>query len=461
MTTMRSLIALPLLLASLLISCHEPVAAAAAGPNVVLIVVDTLRADHLASYGYGLPTDAPLAQLLAQSTRFSDCLAPASWTVPSTASIMTGLHPLHHGVYKHGTELPADAFTMAEAMANRGFRTAGFSHNHNVSALTGFDQGFDSFEAFDGDATAYPDLSLMTREATRWLEQEVSGRFFLYMQPMNVHGPYMVPEEHQADLLGRAPSPGFAYYGSTMRGILKKGETERRDRVSPAMRTSLVEQYDTAVRYTLGELAEFLAELDDLGYYDSSYVIITADHGEELFEHGGFSHGYSLHDEVLHVPLIVKRPFQRSSAVVDEPVTLQDIFPTLVEELSLPIPAPLDGLSLSPLLNDPTTQLPPRDRVAHVDWKKRCVAQAVQLGELKWIQVDRDYADRQGVTELFDLRTDPGELADVSGHKGEEAQLLSELLERRLKEWQELAPDDVRSVLDDMDVETLKALGYL
>ncbi len=458
-----------LLAAALLAGCGEADAEARArsGPHVLLVVVDTLRADHLAQYGHDRATDAGLAALARDATRFERAYAPSPWTTPSTATILTGLHPLRHGSTHHGSALGQDVASLAELLADGGWQTAGFSFNHNVSAASRFDQGFGHFEDFAGRSTAYPDAGEMVDSVRRWLDDEHRGRAFLYLQPMNAHGPYAVPEEARDDLLGRAPVGGFTYYGRRMRAIMKKGEVERRDEVSPGMLESLAEQYDTAVRYSLDRLGELLDDLRARGLYDDTLVIVTADHGEELFDHGGFSHGYSLHDEVLHVPLLVKLPGQREAAVVDEPVSLADIYPTVADVLGVPVPYAVDGRSLRPLIeatSDADDDVPRDDapgQLYHVDWEKRCVAEAYRLGRWKLIRVERDYAGAEHELRLYDVHADPEERRDLAASAPRVVAELTARMDEELARLRATRRADPEVVLDELDEETLRALGYL
>jgi arylsulfatase A-like enzyme len=329
----------------------ESARALGSGTPVVLVVVDTLRADRLSHAGYERDTAAGLDSFLEDATFFERCWAPAPWTTPSTATILTGLHPLRHGATGHGRALPDQAVTLAEHLGDAGYHTAAFSHNQNASAVLGFDQGFDVFEAHTGKSTAYEDVSLMVERTARWMDDERADPFFLWLQPMNVHGPYKVPEPHADDLLGRKPSRGFKYYGTNMHAILKKGDLARRERMNEIVLTSLGETYDTAIRYTLDQVGEVFDDLRERGLYDRALIVLTSDHGEELFEHGGFSHGYSLHRELLHVPLYVKLPGQRTGTRVGDHVTLADVAPTVLQVLGQPLEAgATDGRSLIPLM---------------------------------------------------------------------------------------------------------------
>jgi arylsulfatase A-like enzyme len=451
----------------LLITCSQAPEFPAVGPNVVLIVVDTLRADHLEQFGYRRETGEALRDFASHATRFDACYAPSPWTTPSTATILSGLHPVRHGSTVQGAALNHDVASLAEVLSDGGWQTAGFSFNHNVSATSRFDQGFDRFEAFDGRATAYPHVSEMAADVSRWMDDELAGRFLLYMQPMNTHGPYLVPEEHWADLHHRKAMRGFEYYGTRMKSILRgglQGEqlAQQRRAVSAGMVTSLVEKYDSAVRYTTDQVGVVLDDLERRGLYDSSIIILTSDHGEELFDHGGFSHGYSLHREVLHVPLFIKLPGQEEARVVQAPVSLEDIYPTVVELLDLPQPYAVDGRSLVPLLSaDPPPEDEERLLLFHVDWKKRCVGRSLQRGRFKLVQIDHDYTGERDRVELYDVLSDPGETSDLAEL---EPALVAELMAEMKRGFGEHArasfgPPDL--VLDELDTEALRLLGYL
>ena len=442
----------------------DPPAEDASGP-VILVVIDTLRADHLSQYGYDLDTSPGLAGFAAQATRFENAYAPTSWTRASVTSIMTGMNPLRHGV--HRQEKVADrTWTMADAFAEKGWATGGFSLNPNVSDETGLDQGFDRFpELWRSNTAAYKDMSAGVKEALAWLDEDVDisegEQPFLFFLPMNAHGPYRVPHDREDDLLGRRPRVGFEYYGTTMQAIMRDGDPERRGSVSKVMLESLQQQYDTAIHYTADTLGEFFEALKARELYDEATIIVTSDHGEELFEHGGFSHGFSLHDEVLHVPLFIKLPGQTDAATVSRRVALPDLLPTVVELYDL-TPAPVgDGRSLVPLLEDPAADWPTRDELYAIDWPKRCVAQAVVQWPWKLLHIERNYDGLRGVSALYDLSADPGELDDVAAAHPERVVAMQAVLEEQVAaldsedHWADAAPKD------ESIEERLRALGYV
>jgi arylsulfatase A-like enzyme len=431
-----------------------------APPNVILIVVDTLRADHLSHYGYARATAAPLDRFRSEATLFSRAYSTAPWTGPSTMSIHTGLSTLRHGGNAHGDALPPEAETLAERLSAAGYATHGISFNHNVSRKTGFDQGFDAFDDYLGKATAYPDIEKMVSKVDDWLAEVPREPYFLYLHPMNVHGPYRVPEERQSTLLGHPPSRDFKYYGAElMAPLMRKGRLDLRERVTPAMLESLTDQYDVAVHYSMEQIAAMLKAIEAQGLLDDSVVILTADHGEELFDHGGFSHGFTLHREVIHVPLYVHRPGQDAPATEDRVVSTLDIVPTILELAELPPVADLDGI---PLFGDPGEGSRERVLVQHTAWAARAEGLSMIQGSDHLIDMFHSYDTPDPTLELFDVVEDPQEQVDLVRMDSERIASLRSRLEERVaqltREEHLAAPVNV---LQDMDIEMLRALGYV
>jgi arylsulfatase A-like enzyme len=433
-------------------------------PNVILIVVDTLRADHLSHYGHELPTAEPLDPLRDRATLFTQAYAPAPLTGPSTASLLTGLLPARHGALVHGVRLNGELRTLAEILRDHGWHTAAVSFNVNVSTKTGFDQGFDRFDDHLGRTLQYPDVGEMVEKVRAWLAEPIREPFLLYLQPMNVHGPYRVPKSRRRSLLRRPPTGGFVYYGYPMREIMTAGRLDLRDEVGPGILRSLSEQYDTAIRYTFEELAAILALLESRGRFDESLLVLAADHGEELFDHGGFSHGYSLHREVLHVPLYVKLPGQRRSARVETPVSLVDVVPTLIDALGLEVPRALDGRSLLLRIRaalDGGVQEPPRPLLFQTAWVQRAVERAMLSGRHKLIEIERNYEGLRDAVRLYDVRDDPAEQRDLAARRPDLVESLRREMRDRFRALEERALPAGPTVVEEMDRRRLEALGYL
>jgi arylsulfatase A-like enzyme len=431
---------------------------------VVLVVIDTLRPDHLNHYGYGRPTAVGFDAFAADATRFAEAFSPSSWTAPSAASLHTGLLPRRHHLDEYGAGLNAEVVTLAETLQAAGWHTVGHSFNHHVSRKTGFAQGFVDFDDFLGGSQAYPDVSVMAERVARWLDAAPPTPFLLYLHPMNTHGPYRVPPKDAAALLGHAPSGEFTYYGALMRDIVKGGRVVRRSEVTPAYLQSLRDKYDTAIRYTTDQLGRVFAMLREAGLYDQSLIIVTADHGEELFDHGGFSHGYSLHRELLHVPLYVKLPGQREASAVRARVSLVDVVPTVLDVLGLPRPAAADGVSLRPLLPGAAPAAAPwpdRALLHEVDWGGRCVARAIVSGAHKLIELDSNYEGRRDEVLLFDVERDPGERTNLAEARPDVVGRLRGELAGAIAQAEATAIGSTRIVVDELDQARLRALGYL
>ncbi len=434
-------------------------------PSVIVIVVDTLRADHLTQYGYERSTSPALAQFSAQSTFFSAAYSTSSWTQPSVASLFTGLLPARHGVVKQGTILPAELDTLAGLLSEGGWQSVGFSGNLFIGAKTGFDRGFEYFEGHEGKVLVYPDIGAMLERVDAWLKssRRRGSPSFLYFQPMNCHGPYRVPAEHRSDLLGRDPTRVFDYNDELMTAILKDGDIDARKRVTPEYLASLTDQYDTAVLYSMDVIAALLKRLQEEELYEDSLIIVTSDHGEELFDHGGFGHGYSLFEEVVRIPLWIKLPKQRAGAKVDVPVSLIDLLPTILEATGIEFSSAevsLDGRSLMPLLGGEGRATGFRGRPIAMDtrWQRRAVASAIRLGSYKLIEIESDYEGRSKVRLLFDLAIDPAEKVDLASEKSDLVAGLSSALERVLASGEDRIEAEAATGLD---IDILRALGYV
>ncbi len=437
-------------------------------PNVVLIVVDTLRADHLSQYGYPRDTSPALESFARQATLFQNAYAPANWTTPSAASLFTGLDPARHQLRGAGDALPEDAWTFVQYLSDAGYDAYGDSANINVSRELGFDRGFRVWhqpEAEGAEVLAYPGIDQMLEKFSSWVERmNGEGRYLTYLHPMNVHGPYRVPKEHQSALLGHPPDRTFVYYGDVMGKVLA-GRLQQRSHVSPRYLKSLFDQYDTAIRYTTDQVGEMLDLLRASDLYDDSLIILTSDHGEELFDHGGFSHGYTVYEEIVRVPLIVKLPSQREARTVGATVMLQDLMPTIVELAGLEVPPDLDGRSLTPLLSsggDAAWEEPGEGtRLHHGTARKRCDCRALVEGDKKLIVNASSYQFRRGAVELYDLKEDPGERENIANADREQTQAMIGRFEAAVAKAMEKRVEGGENVLDSMDKERLEALGYL
>jgi arylsulfatase A-like enzyme len=451
----------------------SPHAAAPAGippglesaPNVILIGVDTLRADRLSSYGYTASKTPAIDSLAADGVRFAEMTAQASWTKPSFATILTGLYPSSHTAVGKSDRLPQAVTTLAEAMAAGGYHTGGIVDNVSISPAFGFEQGFADYVYLSPDylfgaeesasqlglyqglrrvwarATGgrvyvrsfYQEAGVVNREAISWLEANKGTRFFLFLHYMDPHDPYF---EHP-------------YNG---RGYARAGNQNP----DPALAPTFSRLYDGEVSYLDQHLGELFTWLKTQGLYDDSLVVLTSDHGEEFQEHGGWWHGQTLYQEQIAVPLIVKYPGgARAGTVVDELARSLDVAPTILDAAGLPAPETMQGRSLWSATEPPEFVYSEEDLEGNV-------VRAVRTPAYKLIRANADNPRGLPPEEIFHLAADPGEQQPLAASVGQDIPvdrlrgLLRDTLGRALEAAVARAQGDVDAAVQ----QKLHDLGY-
>ena len=446
-----------------------PRAAPPAGaPNVVLIMVDTLRADHLSCYGSAAVKTPHIDTLAADGLRWVNTFSQASWTRPSVATILTGLYPSSHGAVHKADRLPDRVDTLAEVLGRAGYHTVGFADNANVSQAFNFQQGFDEYHYLAPDfffAASEPAAQLalysglrlvrerflahyvdvhhyyqpaevVTAEVRRWLDRGARDEpFFLFAHYMDPHDPYFAhPFNGEGYARVAHPNP------------------------PPALAERLHRLYEGEVAYLDEHLGVLFDDLRRRGLYDRTLVVLTADHGEEFHEHGGWWHGTTLYDEQIHVPLIVKPPGAHALARLrDELATSLDIAPTIVAAAHLKPPAVMQGHAL-PLDAGPA---PARESTFAEEDLEGNVLQAVRTRAWKLVAANPGNPRGLAPEELYDLPRDPGEQRNVIASTPAEADTMRAALGRAVLEAREHAGATEQA--PGMDAATkarLKALGY-
>jgi arylsulfatase A-like enzyme len=456
-------------LLALLLLLFPPCAGAADHPNVVLVVIDTLRADHLGSYGYARPTSPRLDALAAGGVRFAHARATSSWTAPSVASILTGYYPANHGVELPASRLGPAVGTLAQAFQSAGYATAARSANPAfVSPQQGFNRGFEDFQVLQGGVATDDDVDTVpgdpssgrklkvakadeiTASGLAWVSQiDPSQPYFLYAHYFDPHGGYFPPPDY-AKRFGVSP-------GSKMLTAAQRDFWQQKKPDAEELKT-LESLYDAEIAFTDHEVGRLL---DGLPQSRPTLILVVADHGEEFMDHGGLSHGRTLWEEMLRVPLLVSGTGVKSGVVVQEAVTIVDVWPTLAELAGVPPPPAPDGRSLAPSVRDGTEPAPRplfADMVRANKTQEMLHRHAVVQGSWKLLQNMPDgYA-------LYDLGTDPGERRDASAAEGEHAQALETMLtvresrKKNLTGWRRRAAPTV--ALSEQDKERMRALGY-
>jgi arylsulfatase A-like enzyme len=363
-------------------------AEAAARPlNVVVICLDTVRADRLGSYGYReRPTTPALDALAARSVVFRNASATAGWTKPSVPSFFTGLYPAQHGVYEGSARdrdalvsdvLPERAVTLAEAFQAAGYETAAFVENEQLRASLGFEQGFDLYADDAGDAHE------IRTAALDWIDDRPQQTpFLLYLHLLDAHWPYDIPPEYAAFFADAPATVLFRGRNSrTLRDAINDGEVV----LDAEQREALGALYDGALRFLDDELRRLFEGLEVRGLADRTVIAVIADHGEEFLEHGRVGHGHGLWENLLRVPWILRVP-GRPPGSFDAPVSLLDLPPTLLGACG--VPRAKDG-SAFPEGVDCLAE-PDRSRVTFAEHKAPdCYHQSVRSGSHKLIRIWR------------------------------------------------------------------------
>jgi len=411
--------------------------------NVLLISIDTLRADRLGCYGYDRPTSPALDALARDGTLFEKVVATSPWTVPSHASIFTGRFPHAHGVVSERDRLADDIPVLAELLRARGMRTAAVVQTTWLSKAQGFARGFDSFQQIPDHAEGGV---LVTRGGEAFLRAFSTQPFFLFLHYYDVHSEYRPRPRYEEQFAAGYDGPvdGTAMQLQEIR--------ERYLVLSPRDREHLSSLYDAEIRQLDDALAGLFATLDELGVRDETLVVVTSDHGEEFLEHGNVLHGRTMYREVLDVPLIVTGPGVPRGERVASLASLADVLPTILGRLGLPLPEAIDGVDLfRPALASPTE----RRVVAAGDHNNTEPDSLRMIQDLRHkLIVDRVH----GEARLFDLERDPGEHQDVSAQNPERTAELRRELDTHVERRRQ-APE--RSALTEEEKERLRSLGYL
>jgi len=477
---------------------NAPRLGAGRAPNVVILLIDTWRADHTTPGGYDRDTTPNLAALQAAgATYFSQAEAAGTSTVPSVKALFTGLPPSAWGVANVNQPPPSGAWTMAEAFQRSGYATGAFSANALIDA-PGFRRGFQRFWTADGNA-AYrksflryallsggSDWDAFTRMkrlglhkvdgdtiravAAQWTRQVAPGPFFLYLHIVEPHWPR---RDQSADALepyvSDAPD-SYSYLGLLQLDMGSAANAARRS--GPAYR-EMIERYDAETRRADSVLGGVLHDLRQMGLEESTLLIVVGDHGEEFFEHNGFGHGHDVFEEQAHVPLLVKWPqrteFAHMPRQVDAPVSLLDVWPTLTDYLQLVRPAkPVQGHTLRPVLSSAPVRAP--DAVVTESLRADGGRVAYRDGALK-LRL-RYHAGAMGTSAdevaVYDLSHDPAETTPLAAADPRVAPLVARARARFDQRWsgQVRAPAPPRPGAEVQHVssaalERLRVLGYL
>lgn len=356
---------------SMLVSCNSPIPPAR--PNILVIVIDSLRARNLSCYGYERKTTPGIDSLAATGTLWANCMAQSSWTLPSMTSIFTGLTERSHGAGKRDNNeymLHPDAPFLANLMRDEGYRTYAYFNVAYLDDVHGFDHGFDSFRCEMGLPVR---ADAVTGAFMGWLDSTGTDEpFFAVLHLFDPHMPYNPPEPYNT-MFGPLAENFQTRWTMTEDGVV----------LDPENRQHYIDLYDGETAFADNELSLLFAYLRSTGVAENTIILVTADHGEEFNEHGSIFHGHSFFQEVIHVPLIITGPGIPAGVVDSTWVGLFDIAPTILGFSGTTVPDIMEGVDLfgahqhpgrvipsSGLIDSPETLLRPWECALMIDGVK-------------------------------------------------------------------------------------------
>ncbi len=420
-----------LLAASALCSCGEE----PRPPNIAFIGLDTVRADHLGCYGYERETSPAIDRLASEGTLFEYAVSHAPWTLPSFASAFTSLYPSQHGAGFLKSAMGLGFPTMATILAENGYSTGAIVNTAALNPVFGIDRGFAHYDVEPITAGRAADGT--TRAALEWIDGQGDRPFFIFVHYYDPHLPYSPPAPYDTLFDPGYGGPLGCRFDPEFLPTDRMNGFERMNALPERDRTHIVALYDGEIAFADKAIGDLIQGLDDRNLGDNTLIVFMSDHGEELFDHGGFAHGHTLYDELLRVPLIFRLPGRiPAGRRVPGMVRLVDIMPTVLSLAGIETSADMEGRDLGPLFGGASSAAPPRPGALLGD---EAFSEALLYGpERKSVAAFPYKLIRHmgsGAEMLFDLAEDPGEKHDLGtqGPGGERAGVKGEL-ERRLLE---------------------------
>jgi len=417
-------------------------------PNIVIILIDTLRNDHLGAYGYKKNTSPSIDKMAREGVLFNNCFAQSPSTKASIASIFTSKYPSQHNVILNRDALDESFVTIAEALKDKGYKTAGFVTNNNrINSHFNYDQGFEEWSEFKNEPINKMTAKKITDTAIPWLEKNSEKPFFLYLHYYDPHTPYQAPEPYKN------------FFDKTYKGNVNGSNTDLKNikffKENPKELEHLISLYDSEIRYVDSEIKKFFDKLKELNIMDESLIILTSDHGEGFLEHDNFFHSYGVYSELINVPLIIRYPKifkanQKSNIYVQH----IDFFPFLMDVLAFKSKKGVfEGKSFLSLRQTNNAILS-----EHLRKGKSWGFPQRGLIYKGWKLIKDIFSDH---VELFDIRKSSDDINDVSKQKPKITSALKKKLSRMEKKLAKTMVRSPKVKLNRQMKERLKSLGYI
>lgn len=403
-------------------------------PNIVVYLVDTLRADHLGVYGYGKKTSPNLDAFAAKGVVYERAIAPDTCTVGSAPSLLSGQYTVSHGVDDFGKRVASDVPLLQSELQRHGYATGSFITNVNAGPAAGLDRGFDTVhDAIADFRQVNAQRTVPLKAIEDWLSGVKNRPFLLYVHTAEPHRPYRPPAEFSE----RFVTP----YSGPISGVYRGPNGY--EKASTAADVQHIHQlYDAEVAFADAGFGALLALLERKGQRDNTIVVFTSDHGEELYDHKSWNHGHTVHEELAHIPMVIQGPTLPAGRRIPHLVSLIDIAPTLLELVDLSIPKTFEGL--------PLTQSN-ADRMVFT--RSSFVPRKTSVRQSYWSL----HRDENGHYSLYDLRTDPDEHTAVT----EQHSAVVDVLSKALEQWRSGQVERPTRALTNEETERLRVLGYI
>lgn len=418
--------------------------------NVIIIAVDTLRADHLGCYGYPRNTSPSIDQFAEDGVKFTRCFTPSPLTTPAFASMLSSLPPYKHGAKRNGMSLFERIKILPQHLRRHGYYSGAFISNWTLKKdLTQLNRGFDTYtEVFNkrrwfGILSAEGDAENVNESALRWIYQNSKRKFFLWVHYTDPHEPYVYRKEYDNG------------YKEVIPSVYPEGSHFKK-----------IRKYDTEVGYDDHYIGKLIKRLKELNLYDDALIIFMADHGESFGEHDYYGHGRMLYNSGLHVPLIVKFPGNvNDHTVIERNVSLLDIAPTILNHLGIPVPEDMEGEDLF----NPKSE----NRVLYFEAYKGAVHE--EKGKIFHVKVEpirhgllkdnMKLIHDQGF-ESYDIDRDWFESKNIYQNPEGKFKTLIDLLKQFMSKVQEFIEYSQKylkqkSELSKEDIKKLRSLGYI
>jgi choline-sulfatase len=427
-------------------------------PSILLVTIDTLRADHCSTYGYSQPTTPRLDAIAKRGARLETAYAPMATTAPSHATMFTSLLPRAHGMLKNGQVLAPQHRRLAEVLHAKGYKTAAFVSSFAVDERFGLGPGFATYQddfdrargsdaVVDWEGHSAPAVFERRADETRalvveWLRSHgyldaapIDAPFFVWVHFMDPHHPYSPPREERAAITVAPPGEGLQL---------------------------AIADYDAEVRFADREMGAIFDALETAGRFDQVITIVVGDHGEGLMQHGHMFHGLTIYEETVRVPFVFHWPWGLTRPhVIEQPVQIVDLAPTVLELAGMPPESAFEGVNLAPILRGQDAADSERPVFLERRFYETPEVQGfrvagskvgVRVGRWKYIEA-RD----EGTYELYDLVSDPGEKQNLY----EKERARADELARVLRAWADEPVASPAAPVSPEDAERLRALGYV